>query len=50
MAEDFKSENVQILMVIYTIFEYLGDKGINAHDRDGDRGGLYKKYLGGRSQ
>jgi len=45
VAEDFKSENVQILRVIDTIFEHLGDKGVHAHDRGGDRGVIYAKYL-----
>jgi hypothetical protein len=44
-AEDFKSENAQILKVIDTVFEHLGDRGIHAHDRGGDRGVIYAKYL-----
>jgi hypothetical protein len=47
LAEDFKSENTQILKVIDTIFEHLGDRGIHAHDRGGDRGVIYAKYLRG---
>lgn len=47
VAEDFKSENTQILKVIDTIFEHLGDRGIHAHDRGGDRGVIYEKYLRG---
>jgi hypothetical protein len=47
LAEDFKSENAQILKVIDTIFEHLGDRGIHAHDRGGDRGVIYAKYLRG---
>lgn len=45
-AEDFKSENVQILKLIDTIFKHVGDRGIHAHDRGGDRGVIYEKYLG----
>jgi hypothetical protein len=44
-AEDFKSENAQILKVIDAVFEHLGDRGIHAHDRGGDRGVIYAKYL-----
>jgi hypothetical protein len=45
VAEDFKSEDAQILKVIATIFEHLGDRGIHAHDRGGDRGVIYAKHL-----
>jgi hypothetical protein len=46
LAEDFKSENSQLLKLIDTLFEHLQDRGIHAIDRGGDRGVLYKKYLG----
>lgn len=45
LAEDFKSENAKILKLIDTVFEHLGDRGIHAHDRGGDRGVIYEKYL-----
>lgn len=45
LAEDFKSENAKILKLIDMIFEHLGDRGIHAHDRGGDRGVIYGKYL-----
>ena len=32
--------------MIDLIFEHTGDRGIHAIDRGGDRGVLYKKYLG----
>ncbi|GAB4544289.1 MAG: hypothetical protein Fur0020_13690 [Thermodesulfovibrionia bacterium] len=43
--EDVKSENSQILKVIDTIFKHIGDKGVHAIDRGGDRGVIYEKYL-----
>jgi hypothetical protein len=46
LAEDVKSENSQILKMIDTLFKHLEDRGIHAIDRGGDRGVLYKKYLG----
>jgi hypothetical protein len=46
LAEGVKSENSQRLKMIDTIFEHTGDRGIHAIDRGGDRGVLYKKYLG----
>jgi len=46
LAEDVKSENAQLLKLIDTIFRHLEDRGIHAMDRGGDRGVLYKKYLG----
>jgi len=46
LAEDFKSENSQLLKLIDTLFQHLQDRGIHAIDRGGDRGVLYKKYLG----
>ena len=46
LAEDVKSENSQLLKLIDTILSHLQDRGIHAMDRGGDRGVLYKKYLG----
>jgi hypothetical protein len=46
LAEDVKSENSQLLKLIDTIFRHLQNRGIHAIDRGGDRGVLYKKYLG----
>ena len=46
LAEDVKSENSQIFKAVDKIFEHLGERGIHAMDRGGDRGALYKKYLG----
>jgi hypothetical protein len=46
LAEDVKSENSQLLKLIDTIFRHLEGRGIHAMDRGGDRGVLYKKYLG----
>ena len=46
LAEDVKSENSQLLKLIDTIFRHLAGRGIHAMDRGGDRGVLYKKYLG----
>ncbi len=46
LAEDVNSENTQILKLIETIFRHLEGRGIHAMDRGGDRGVLYKKYLG----
>jgi hypothetical protein len=48
LAEDVRSENAQLLKLIDTIFRHLQDRGIHAIDRGGDRGVLYKKYLGDR--
>jgi len=45
LAKDVKSENEQIYKVIDTIFKHLGDRGIHAMDRGGDRGFIYEKYL-----
>ncbi len=45
LAMDVKSENDQIFKVIDMIFKHLGDKGIHAIDRGGDRGFIYEKYL-----
>jgi hypothetical protein len=44
-AKDFTSENVQLFKVIDTVGAYLGNKGIYAIDRGGDRGKLYGKFL-----
>jgi hypothetical protein len=46
LAEDVKSENSQLLKLIDAIFRHLEDRGIHAMDRGGDRGALYKRYLG----
>jgi hypothetical protein len=45
LAEGVKSENDQIFKVIDTIFKHIGEKGIHAIDRGGDRGVIYDKYL-----
>ena len=44
-AEDFKSENDQLFKVIDTVGASIGNKGIYAIDRGGDRGKLYDKFL-----
>ena len=44
-AKDFTSENVQLFKVIDTVGAYMGNKGIYAIDRGGDRGKLYDKFL-----
>jgi hypothetical protein len=44
-AQDFKSENEQLFKVIDRVGEQMGDKGIYAIDRGGDRGKLYEKFL-----
>jgi hypothetical protein len=44
-AKDFKSENDQLFKVIDTISASMGNKGIYAIDRGGDRGKLYDKFL-----
>lgn len=46
-AEDFKSENRQILNVIDGVTEGRGKKGVWAIDRGGDRSILLKEFLGG---
>ncbi len=46
LAEDVKSENSKLLTLIDTIFRHLEGRGIHVMDRGGDRGVLYKKYLG----
>lgn len=45
LAYDVKSENDQILKMIDVIFKHIGDRGIHAIDRGGDRGIIYQKYL-----
>ncbi len=44
-ALDFKSENAQLFKVIDTVSTYIGNKGIWAMDRGGDRGKLFNKLL-----
>lgn len=44
-AYDAKSENYQILKMIEMIFKHIGNKGIHAIDRGGDRGIIYERYL-----
>jgi len=44
-ASDFRSENSQYSKAIDMIFKYIGQRGIHAIDRGGDRDYLYKKYL-----
>jgi hypothetical protein len=44
-ARDFKSENNQLFKVIDTVGDHIGNKGIYAIDRGGDRGKLYDKFL-----
>lgn len=46
LAGDFKSENAQLLKLIDTLFRHVWDRRTHAHDRGGDRGVIYKKYLG----
>jgi hypothetical protein len=48
LSVEVKSENSQIFKAIDKIFEHLGERGIHAIDRGGDRGVIYKKYLGGQ--
>ena len=50
LAEDFKSENAQLLKLMDVLFGHLGDRGIHAIDRGGDRGVLYEKYLKGEEK
>jgi hypothetical protein len=45
LAEEVKSENSQLLRLIDMIFRHLEGRGIDAMDRGGDRGVLYKRYL-----
>ncbi len=44
-AKDFKSENNQLNKAIDTISRYIGNRGIWAIDRGGDRGIIYDKFL-----
>jgi hypothetical protein len=44
-AKDFMSENHQLFKVIDTVSLHIGDKGIYAIDRGGDRGKLFDKFL-----
>jgi hypothetical protein len=44
-AQDFKSENGQLFKVIDTVSAHIGNKGIYAIDRGGERGKLYDKFL-----
>ena len=44
-AKDFRSENDQIFKAIDTVSLHIGNKGIYAIDRGGDRGKLYDKFL-----
>jgi hypothetical protein len=44
-ANDFQSENHQLFKVIDTVGAHIGNKGIYAIDRGGDRGKLYDKFL-----
>ncbi len=48
LAAGVKSENSQLLKLIDMVFRHVQDRGIHAMDRGGDRGVLYKKYLGGK--
>lgn len=44
-ARDFTSENQQLFKLIDTVSARIGNKGIYAIDRGGDRGKLYDKFL-----
>jgi hypothetical protein len=44
-AQEVKSENDQIIKAIDTIFKHIGERGMHAMDRGGDRGFIYEKYL-----
>lgn len=44
-AKDFTSENHQLFKVIDAVSLHIGNKGIYAIDRGGDRGKLYDKFL-----
>jgi len=44
-AADFKSENDQLFKVIDAVSVHIGNRGIYAIDRGGDRGKLYDKFL-----
>ena len=40
-----KSENAELLNAIRVVQSHIGDKGIHAIDRGGDRGVIYRHYL-----
>jgi hypothetical protein len=40
-----KSENTELLHAIRVVEGHIGDKGIHAIDRGGDRGAIYRHYL-----
>jgi hypothetical protein len=40
-----KSENTELLHAIGIVESHIGDKGIHAIDRGGDRGVIYRRYL-----
>ena len=44
-AEDFKSENDQLLRAIDTVSRHVGSRGIWAMDRGGDRGIIFERFL-----
>ena len=44
-AKDFMSENHQLFKVIDTVSLHIGNKGVYAIDRGGDRGRLFDKFL-----
>ncbi len=44
-ADDFKSENTQILKAIDRVSKYIGKKGIWAIDRGGDRDVIIERFL-----
>jgi hypothetical protein len=46
LAGDVKSENSQLLRLIDMTYRHVQGRGIHAMDRGGNRGILYKKYLG----
>jgi hypothetical protein len=45
VAEDFESENKQILKAVETLIRYIGDKGIWTLDRGGDRKYIFYHLL-----
>jgi hypothetical protein len=45
LAEEVMSENVRILKAIDRVIHHLGERGIHAIDRGGDRGVIYEQYL-----
>ena len=49
-ADGFKSENAQIFKCIDAIDKHIGNKGIWAIDRGGDRGALFDKFLSSESK